>query len=90
MPPTEQQRRPAAPRGKPETPWRLIEGDSKRVLKTIELLLDRTGNDTFEVEFRIHRSSRSEKATPPARQRAVPPRRRKPGVFRTLFLRRRK
>ena len=40
-----------------QTTWRLVEGDSKRVHKVIQEALDRTGDDSFELEFRIYRSS---------------------------------
>lgn len=79
--------------GKPKTDWVLIEGNSPTVLKTIGGILERTGDDRFEVEFRIYRSSRTSE-TSAAGARGDPsrkPRRKKGlGSLTTIFVPRRK
>ena len=50
--------------GQAKTAWRVVEGETRRILKVIEGILESTGDDTFEVEFKIHRSARSKPGSP--------------------------
>ncbi len=84
MPQRERQPQQKTRPDEPKTPWRLIEGGSKRILKAIEGILESTGDDSFEVEFRIYRSSQTAKPAPTSRKT------RRPGIFSTIFMRRRK
>ena len=84
-----QRQRPAARPQEPKSDWRLIEGDTNRVLAAIKKMLEQTGDDFFSVEFRIFESEGGEKKSPP---RARPGRRtakkKKSGnVFTTFFTR---
>lgn len=48
--------------GAPKTEWRVIEGDARRVLTAVQDILESTGDDAFEVEFRIYRSTCTKRA----------------------------
>ena len=50
--------------GQPKTAWRVIEGETRRILQVIEGILESTGDDTFEVEFRIHGSALTKPDSP--------------------------
>ena len=44
---------PPTKKTKQVCPWRLIEGDTKMVLKRIQSLLERSGKKRFKIELRI-------------------------------------
>ena len=80
-----------APRKGPKTDWVLIEGNGRTVIKTIAGILNKTGDDSFEVEFRIFRSSQTGKAA--TRPKAKPQRAKRRlglGSLTTIFVPRRK
>ena len=66
-------RQPAKPTAKPavkpqpKTQWRIIQGDCARILKTIQDSLENTGDDLFEIEFRIYKSARKPGKAPSPR-----------------------
>ena len=83
-----------APRERPKTDWTLIEGSGQTVLKTIAGILKKTGDNDFQVEFRIYRSSRTVRASDSTESRkssAKKAKRRKGlGSLTTIFVPRRK
>lgn len=76
----------------PKTDWVLIEGSGKTVLKTIGGILERTGDNNFQVEFRIYRSSREATPSPESSKPKPPKRKRRRGIgsLTTIFVPRRK
>ena len=83
----------AGPSARPKSDWTLIEGSGQTVLKTIAGILKRTGDNDFQVEFRIYRSSRTEGASAsPESRKAAPQRKRRRGLgsLTTIFMPRRK
>lgn len=81
------------PGGRPKSDWTLIEGSGQTVLKTIAGILKQTGDNDFQVEFRIYRSSRTAKAADaPESRKAAPQKKRRRGLgsLTTIFMPRRK
>lgn len=90
--PTRQRSRPAARPQEPKSAWRLIEGDTNRVLVAIKKMLEQTGDDFFSVEFRIFESEGGTKKSAPKNRpsRRTAQKKKLGNVFTTFFTRRKK